>query len=109
MEDSISDQSEDSSAANSQGEKMVLNNLAVPSNKRSTTREGDKKINFNPDKATGLLKAAVNISELTSSAFHLISLSQDEIKYIYFSNSIDDKLYESLAPTLSLDAYHSSL
>ncbi|CEP22960.1 unnamed protein product [Cyberlindnera jadinii] len=108
LEDAISDQSEDSPAADSQGKKLVLKNLTVLSNKKRTVQVGDRKLNFSADKSTKWLKATVKSSELTS-ALHLISHSQDEIKCGYFSNSIDDKLYESLVLTLSLDACHLPL
>lgn len=109
LEDANSDHPEDGPAADSQGEKLVLNNLTVLSNKKRPAQAGDKKLKFNTEKATKLLKVTVKSSKLTSSALDLISYSQDEVKCVYFSNSMDDELYESLVPTLSLDACHLSL
>ncbi|CEP24333.1 unnamed protein product [Cyberlindnera jadinii] len=109
LEGAISDQSDDSPAADSQGEKLVLNNLRAFSNNKRTTHAGDKKLKFNTDKAKKLLETLANSSELSSPVFDLLSYSQDEIKCVYFSNSIDDEFYESLIPTLSLDACHLSL
>ncbi|ODV74571.1 uncharacterized protein CYBJADRAFT_172543 [Cyberlindnera jadinii NRRL Y-1542] len=84
LEDAISDQSEDSPAADSQGKKLVLKNLTVLSNKKRTVQVGDRKLKFSADKSTKLLKATVKSSELTS-ALHLISHSQDEIKCLPFA------------------------
>ena len=108
LEDANSDHPENGPVADSQGERSALNNLTVLSNKKRSAQACDKKLNFNPDKATKMLKAAVKSSELTA-AFDLISYSQHEVKCIYFSNSIDDEFYESIVPTLSLDACNLSL
>ncbi|CEP22324.1 unnamed protein product [Cyberlindnera jadinii] len=109
LKDANSDHPEDGPAPDSRGEKSVLNNLTVLYNKKRPAQAGDKRLNLSVDKATKMLKAAVKSSELTFSALNLISHSQDEIKCIYFSNSIDGQFYESLVPTLSLDACHLSL
>ena len=71
LEDAISDQSEDSLAADSQGEMLVLNNLTALFNMR-TAQVGDKKLKASADKSTKLLKAIVKYSELVFPVLDLI-------------------------------------
>ena len=71
LEDAISDQSEDSLAADSQGEMLVLNNLTALFHMR-TAQVGDKKLKASADKSTKLLKAIVKYSELVFPVLDLI-------------------------------------